>query len=207
MKSVKCVNAERCLVKCAHRLPHEPMQSGRYAYQTCLNLRTLMCGENGKGEMLDGTCEELKLCEETVVFEKDGKVFQHRCCLMAPHDGLKHYDPVLLVTVGGERVTVDKDGRDISETWSPWIERSGAEVKVEKGDRVKITMPAREPFPAGWCEGVVLKVDDMGKGRGGLYVELEKDKVSAGWDTGYGYWKQEIDGGTIEVLKKGARNA
>lgn len=73
-------------------------------------------------------------------------------------------------------------------------------MDIKKGDRVRITMPAQEPFPAGWSEGTVLKADNWGEGRGGWYIEMTKDKVSPGWDLGYGYWKQEVDGGTVEKL-------
>jgi len=80
------------------------------------------------------------------------------------------------------------------------IEKKGFEklFELEKGDRVKLTMPASEPFPAGWAEGEVSSAhfyEDHG-----WYVELMKDKVSPGWDTGYGYWKQDADGGWIEKL-------
>jgi len=73
-------------------------------------------------------------------------------------------------------------------------------MDIKKGDRVRITMPAQEPFPAGWSEGTVLSATNQGEGRGGWYIEMTKDKASPGWDLGYGYWKQEVDGGTVEKL-------
>jgi len=71
-------------------------------------------------------------------------------------------------------------------------------MDIKKGDRVRITMPAQEPWPAGWSEGTVLSAKHYEDS--GWLIELEKDKVSPGWDLGYGYWKQGQDGGTIEKL-------
>ena len=66
------------------------------------------------------------------------------------------------------------------------------------GDRVRITMPAQGSFPAGWSEGEVITANWYWNG--GWYIESEKDNVSYGWQTGYGYWKQDTDGGTVEKL-------
>ena len=73
------------------------------------------------------------------------------------------------------------------------------EFELVPGDRVRLTMPASEPFPAGWAEGKVLTAKHYGE-RDGWYIELEKDKVSPGWQKGYGYWKQGVDRGTVEKL-------
>jgi len=80
-------------------------------------------------------------------------------------------------------------------------------LDFKKGDRVRITMDhtARAvsgSFGAGWGEGIVLTAVnnqwDPDKPPN-WYIELEKDKVSGrGWRIGYGYWKQQQDGGTIE---------
>ena len=73
------------------------------------------------------------------------------------------------------------------------------EFDIQLGDRVKISMPANYPFPEGWAEGTVLTVshyDDEG-----WLIEFVKDKVSSGWQTGYGYWKQNTDGGTVVKIK------
>lgn len=70
-------------------------------------------------------------------------------------------------------------------------------MDIQKGDRVRITMPAQGPFPAGWAEGAVLTAR---KDPEGWFIELSKDKVSPGWELGYGYWKQGNDGGTVEKL-------
>ncbi len=67
-------------------------------------------------------------CKATVHFrqdmgepEEEQKVFHHRCCLFEEyHKGLKHFTPSLLLTCGGERVTHDIDGNDITKTWSPY---------------------------------------------------------------------------------------
>jgi hypothetical protein len=65
---------------------------------------------------------ELKPCEARVKYRKEpgGKIYDHKCCLLAPHPGLKHYDPVLLITMGGDRVTHDIYGNDITHSWSPY---------------------------------------------------------------------------------------
>lgn len=66
------------------------------------------------------------------------------------------------------------------------------------GDKVRITMPAQEPFPAGWAKGYVINANFYNTD--GWYIEFEKEVVSPGWQTGYGYWKQGQDGGTVEKL-------
>ena len=54
--------------------------------------------------------------------EEEQKVFHHPCCLFEEyHKGLKHYTSSLLSTCGGERVTHDIHGNDITKTWSPYI--------------------------------------------------------------------------------------
>ena len=68
-------------------------------------------------------------------------------------------------------------------------------------DRVRITMPAQEPFPAGWAEGKVINANFYGEEEG-WYIEFYKERTSTGWDTGYGYWKQGVDLGTVEKLEK-----
>jgi hypothetical protein len=82
-------------------------------------------------------------------------------------------------------------------------------VDIRKGDRVRITIPKAghgifDSFGAGWGEGVVLSAHnaqwDTNKPPN-WYIELEKDKVEGrNWTTGYGYWKQGQDGGTVEKL-------
>ena len=44
------------------------------------------------------------------------------CCLLAPHEGYKHYNPRLLLTIGGDRITKDASGQDITKKWAPVIE-------------------------------------------------------------------------------------
>lgn len=68
----------------------------------------------------------MKPCKATVTFRKDMgngiiRTFTNKCCLMAPHDGFKHYSPTLLITCGGDRVERDIQGNDITKTWSPYI--------------------------------------------------------------------------------------
>lgn len=67
----------------------------------------------------------MKPCKASVTFIKDmgsdnPKKFTQKCCLMAPHKGIKHYTPILLITCGGDRVTHDINGKDIAKTWSPY---------------------------------------------------------------------------------------
>jgi len=64
-----------------------------------------------------------KPCRARIEYEKDERKFNHHCCLLAPHKGYRHYDPVLLLTCGGERVTQDVNGIDITNSWSPFIEK------------------------------------------------------------------------------------
>lgn len=64
-------------------------------------------------------------CKAIVEFKKeyggdDDKIFKHKCCLFTPHKGIKHYTPSLLITMGGDRVTHDIHGNDITKTWSPY---------------------------------------------------------------------------------------
>lgn len=79
-------------------------------------------------------------------------------------------------------------------------------MRINKGDRVRITIPSRFVcgfyVGAGSCEGTVLTADNWKRdGEDNWYIELEKDKVSgAGWQLGYGYWKQAEDGGKVEKL-------
>ena len=63
-------------------------------------------------------------CQERVKFQhtEDSKVFDHQCCLFTPHKGTKHYIPTITCTCGGDRVTHDIDGVDITKTWSGFIE-------------------------------------------------------------------------------------
>jgi len=75
------------------------------------------------------------------------------------------------------------------------------EFELVPGDRIRLTLPASEPFPAGWAKGTVLTAKHYGE-RDGWFIELEKDEVSPGWQRGYGYWKQGVDGGTVEKLDK-----
>lgn len=71
------------------------------------------------------------------------------------------------------------------------------EFNLLVGDRVRISMPAEEPFPAGWAEGKVVSAAFY-EGDG-WYIEVDKDNVSPGWQTGYGYFKQN-QGATVEKL-------
>ncbi len=68
-------------------------------------------------------------------------------------------------------------------------------------DRVRISMPAEEPFPAGWAEGKIISAAFYEPD--GWYIELDKDNVSPGWQTGYGYFKQNA-GATVEKLSSAA---
>ena len=67
-------------------------------------------------------------------------------------------------------------------------------------DKIRITIPtASGSFPAGWSEGRVISANFYGE-RDGWYIESDKYKVSPGWQTGYGYWKQGYDGGYVEKI-------
>lgn len=93
-------------------------------------------------------------------------------------------------------------GESVEASWSRFLTNGNPFIKefeLSPGDRVKITMPAQDPFPAGWAEGEVIKANFYGE-RDGWFIEFTKDKVSPGWQTGYGYWKQGIDKGTVEKL-------
>ena len=64
-------------------------------------------------------------CKAEITFVKDmGDGYPVKrsvtCCLMAPHNGFKHYSPSLLLTCGGNRVEEDATGTDITGTWSPY---------------------------------------------------------------------------------------
>lgn len=72
------------------------------------------------------------------------------------------------------------------------------EFEISPGDRIRVTMPAQEPFPAGWAEGKVISAHFYVEE--GWYIEMDKDNVSPGWQTGYGYVKQREDSATIEKL-------
>ncbi len=75
----------------------------------------------------------------------------------------------------------------------------GRELNLQKGDTIRVTSPAREPFPAGWAEGTIISANyyDDAVG-GGWYIEMNKENVSPGWQTGYGYFKEREDEITIE---------
>ena len=67
----------------------------------------------------------MKPCEAVIKFQKDygnekPQIYENKCCLMSPHEGVKHYSPTLLLTIGGDRVNEDIDGNNISKTWSPY---------------------------------------------------------------------------------------
>jgi len=51
------------------------------------------------------------------------QVIELPCCLLSPHKGYKHENPRLQLTVGGDRITKDIDGNDITKTWSYCLER------------------------------------------------------------------------------------
>lgn len=72
------------------------------------------------------------------------------------------------------------------------------EFDLQKGDIIRITMPAQEPFPAGWAVGIVLSA--VFYTYEGWYIEFNKTGVSPGWQEGYGYWKQDVDGGEVAKL-------
>lgn len=72
---------------------------------------------------------KIKPCEEKVTVIWPGEDFGHSnetitlpCCLMAPHPGYKHENPRLQLTIGGDRIEKDAEGRDITQTWSYYIE-------------------------------------------------------------------------------------
>ena len=74
--------------------------------------------------------DKLKPCSATVevIFPftafggEEDKRLVLPCCLMAPHPGYKHHNPRLLLTVGGDRITQDARGNDITGSWAPWVE-------------------------------------------------------------------------------------
>lgn len=67
--------------------------------------------------------------------------------------------------------------------------------QIHKGERVAITCAGRRVV------GVVLSAWNEARPGSGpnWYVEITRES-----DGGYGYWKQRIDGGTIEVLGAGS---
>lgn len=72
------------------------------------------------------------------------------------------------------------------------------DFNIVPGDRVRITVGARDPWPAGSGEGIVASA--VFYDTDGWLIEWDKDTVSEGWQTGYGYWKQGQDGGTVEMI-------
>ena len=72
----------------------------------------------------------------------------------------------------------------------------GRELNLQRGNRIRITSPAKDPFPAGWAEGTIISANYYDDG--GWYIELDKEQVSPGWQTGYGYFKESEDEVTIE---------
>ncbi len=72
------------------------------------------------------------------------------------------------------------------------------EFNLLAGDRVLITSGPVYPFSEGWAKGSVISAAFYETD--GWYIEFDKDEVSPGWQTGYGYWKQGTDGGTVEKL-------
>jgi len=65
-------------------------------------------------------------------------------------------------------------------------------MEIEKGDRVKITLA-----DGWWCSGTVLSASNLARPgeEDNWYIELDAD---SGGITGYTYWKQKSDGGTVE---------
>lgn len=84
----------------------------------------------------EGTMAQ-KPCRARLEFIKDKHKFNHYCCLLSLHEGYKHYDPVLLITVGGERVTHDVNGLDITKTWSPFIEKIDEQAERKEAESLK----------------------------------------------------------------------
>lgn len=78
----------------------------------------------------------------------------------------------------------------------------GRELNLQKGDRIRITSPEKEPFPVGWAEGTIITANYYDDG--GWYIEMDKDEVSSGWQTGYGYFKEVEDMVTITKLSAAA---
>ena len=74
MGQVKCRNAERCMLNCVHKVPHEPIHNGgfNYSYHNCRDERTLMCGRDEEGHELDGECESLEDAERNERYERLG---------------------------------------------------------------------------------------------------------------------------------------
>lgn len=108
---------------------------------------------------------EQKPCRARIEFIKvmggdNKRKFNHHCCLLSPHKGYKHYDPCLLETCGGGRVTEDVNGVDITGSWSPFIER----IPLKVHDMVIIYEdPITEQIPEGKA-CLLHKVDELGDG-------------------------------------------
>lgn len=71
--------------------------------------------------------EKVQFCQEEVTFIRDMNdghypKFTVKCCLAVNHYGFKHYSPSIQMTVGGDRITHDINGNDITETWSGFVE-------------------------------------------------------------------------------------
>lgn len=69
-------------------------------------------------------------------------------------------------------------------------------MKIKKGDIVKIDLG---PIPGIWGQGEVISAIDFGDDqKSDWYIELD---VQVGTiPHGYDYWKQGIDGGTVEIV-------
>jgi len=63
-----------------------------------------------------------KPCTKKIKVMRNRHIEVLDCCLFAPHKGIKHYNPRLLLTLGGERVTKDVKGKDIIKTWGFRVE-------------------------------------------------------------------------------------
>ena len=83
--------------------------------------------------------------------------------------------------------TIYKD--DVGEDW--------AQTKINKGDTVRITTPDA------WVEGIVISASNYGSDEEpNWYIELNGCAGSNEFvSSGYTYWKQKQDGGTVELIK------
>ena len=65
-KKVVCIQKDRCIESCTHKVPHEPVKHGKFSHHSCRDEREIMCGkaraQNPKegNYPIDGTCEEWK---------------------------------------------------------------------------------------------------------------------------------------------------